>query len=166
MQGATDCRSGRPDSNRISIHAPHARCDNEFARECSKPLIISIHAPHARCDRQAHRWQYIKSISIHAPHARCDVSGAMAIVLYDISIHAPHARCDRNAPNFALLTVHFNPRTSCEVRLPPTAARHSPSVFQSTHLMRGATAFRRTWKLHWYTFQSTHLMRGATYSAL
>ena len=105
--------------------------------------FISIHAPHAGCDEAAERfrtaWEQFQSthpmrgatipydshhvlrgISIHAPHAGCDHIVDMDGREYcEISIHAPHAGCD---------PVSFEGVTG------------SPSKrFQSTHPMRGAT---------------------------
>ena len=150
-------------NNLISIHAPHARCDMDvyikilwlikfqsthlmrgatikaWRRELI--VIISIHAPHARCDWLSFALQnpayfnprtscevrlggreYINVydyISIHAPHARCDHRKRGARMDTRISIHAPHARCDKERLLYDL----------------------AKSIFQSTHLMRGATLY-------------------------
>ena len=102
---------------------------------------ISIHAPHARSDLPpacaANPHQHI---SIHAPHARSDLRGEDEdIVTSEISIHAPHARSDM-------------------MRRPVMAAFY---IFQSTLLMRGATAQMAVSTIS-SIFQSTLLMRGAT----
>ncbi len=162
MRGATPrqfaCRCGRG----ISIHAPHARSDDEVdsgVDECVgfqstllmrgatskkiscilKIIQISIHAPHARSDAGPHNAAPVMEISIHAPHARSDILVPVFLVDILISIHAPHARSDLMSWHRSLLTV----------------------AFQSTLLMRGATwgldAYLKTCK-----FQSTLLMRGAT----
>ena len=60
---------------------------------------------------------------------------------------------------------NFNPRTSCEVRLGQDPKQLQILVFQSTHLVWGATlnahaAFRGV------QFQSTHLVWGATQTRL
>ena len=60
----------------------------------------------------------MNNISIHAPHARSDEVERLAEAPYAISIHAPHARSDR------LLSMSM----------------HAVTEFQSTLLMRGATA--------------------------
>ena len=57
----------------ISIHAPRAGCDSQYAWDVIMPLSISIHAPRAGCD--PHLQQFVKrfcKISIHAPRAGCD----------------------------------------------------------------------------------------------
>ena len=80
-----------------------------------------------------------------------------------ISIHAPHARSDLNS--FSLPQSHwqnFNPRSSCEERRHLAAIRLELIVFQSTLLMRGATATLLVAALALAKFQSTLLMRGAT----
>ena len=66
-------------------------------------------------------WFYSPYISIHAPRVRCDTA-------WTVSLHA---------------LQYFNPRTSCEVR-PMTATRIIPPIiFQSTHLVWGATLYRQ-----------------------
>ena len=56
-----------------------------------------------------------------------------------VSIHAPHARGDFASPRPCRRTPRFNPRPSCEGRLPPANSIDKSHVFQSTPLMRGAT---------------------------
>ena len=58
-----------------------------------------------------------------------------------ISIHAPHARSDTIQRQPGSLSGDFNPRPSCEERLPPFEFFTTFFVFQSTPLMRGATIF-------------------------
>ena len=104
----------------------------------------------------------VSDISIHAPLTRCDVRKWYARIRCIISIHAPLTRCD-------------NPFTTENI--------HN-GVFQSTHLLRGAThrhdpgccrSFdfnpRTSYEVRQsrpripfliYLFQSTHLLRGAT----
>ena len=78
-----------------------------------------------------------------------------------ISIHAPHARSDsgRSAPSSN--SPDFNPRSSCEERRYRFDAFFDTAQFQSTLLMRGATATIYLYA-HNATFQSTLLMRGVT----
>ncbi len=80
------------------------------------------------------------SISIHAPHARSDSDHPAHDPCRNISIHAPHARSDS------------------QQSLPAAPSR----IFQSTLLMRGATATAFAKKQALVKFQSTLLMRGAT----
>ena len=79
--------------------------------------FISIHAPHARSDLTSATGKLDEHISIHAPHARSDVLDVCLRRDKAISIHAPHARSDVKA------TKAF-----------------TDWLFQSTLLMRGATA--------------------------
>ena len=59
--------------------------------------------------------------------------------------------------------TNFNPRSSCEERLIRYDTVPIHAQFQSTLLMRGATANSLTSGLNDLTFQSTLLMRGATW---
>ena len=169
-------------TEQISIHAPHARSDiNDL--DGTRVENISIHAPHARSDIMRKNGHPCIAISIHAPHARsdgrlcechlyridfnprssCEERRLMRHLsaLQHISIHAPHARSDHSSRKRRHSARNFNPRSSCEERL----LRHSLSAlnakFQSTLLMRGATAFGKA-ALEASAFQSTLLMRGAT----
>ena len=56
-----------------------------------------------------------------------------------ISIHAPLARCDLEGAALEDVYINFNPRTSCEVRRRMARVPASRGLFQSTHLLRGAT---------------------------
>ncbi len=146
----------------ISIHAPHARSDERVRRGIHIAHIISIHAPHARSDHPPESQEGFVLISIHAPHARSDAHniGINKDTLY-ISIHAPHARSDTRQFPDRHICRYFNPRSSCEERpvVPCTSKRYG--LFQSTLLMRGATACVST-AIAAGLFQSTLLMRGAT----
>ena len=101
-----------------------------------------------------------------------------------ISIHAPRVRCDEYPIRELCLFFDFNPRTSCEVRRIITLGAGETAVFQSTHLVWGATdkvtRLVRIWKyfnprtscevrldtltvtVYADKFQSTHLVWGAT----
>ena len=57
-----------------------------------------------------------------------------------VSIHAPHARGDTSARAPATTSASFNPRPSCEGRPRPRRLADMAGRFQSTPLMRGATA--------------------------
>ncbi len=60
-----------------------------------------------------------------------------------ISIHAPLTRCDISRNIGSLISTNFNPRTSYEVRLEDAMIAAGIMEFQSTHLLRGATALVR-----------------------
>ena len=101
-----------------------------------------------------------------------------------ISIHAPHARSDWKHSNKPNTKGNFNPRSSCEERPAVLIYAADQKRFQSTLLMRGATARilqqlsaahdfnprssceeRQLTKMQLgsgQVFQSTLLMRGAT----
>ena len=103
-------------------------------------LFISIHAPHAGCDDGEHPADDRQGISIHAPHAGCDADFVCGEPPTIISIHAPHAGCDMRYLCRLELTglfqsthpmrgatarakaprssggIDFNPRTPCGVR--------------------------------------------------
>ena len=125
----------------ISIHAPHARSDDDNPKVCDRHPI-SIHAPHARSDFIVDDCgKALNDISIHAPHARSDRSADRRVpTLAHISIHAPHARSDGRPVLYLSLML----------------------IFQSTLLMRGATSYSRRMLSILVRFQSTLLMRGAT----
>ena len=79
-----------------------------------------------------------------------------AIAMTAISTHAPLARCDTGWGAHQAEGIHFNSRTSCEVRRPNTLTTIRRRRFQLTHLLRGATA------IYCSTFisQTHHLVRG------
>ena len=141
MRGATGPAALLQDSHQISIHAPHARSD--LAGSSADAVSdISIHAPHARSDVNMFLRSSVDAISIHAPHARSDNTLVdMLDSIGYISIHAPHARSDHRVIKCqlknSLISIHapharsdiqwsvsrlsicyFNPRSSCEERLP------------------------------------------------
>ena len=100
-------------------------------------------------------------ISIHAPHTRSDVIVRDCFsTCRDISIHAPHTRSDIYRSQNPRHIPYFNPRSSYEERR-NESARLSQFIFQSTLLIRGATAAQPT-SLAILSFQSTLLIRGAT----
>ena len=71
-------------------------------------------------------------ISTHAPLARCDVDTSLEDHIYDISTHAPLARCDLRFLDCSFAGIHFNSRTSCEVRRSRDCpAGQSPANFNS-----------------------------------
>ena len=104
-------------SSSVSIHAPLAGCDLR-ARTLSAPLCVSIHAPLAGCDADERNLFRIVLVSIHAPLAGCDEC---------------HLHCRG-------VVKCFNPRTPRGVRPLKSISTPLPTVFQSTHPSRGATA--------------------------
>ena len=146
--------------DKISIHAPHARSDVE--PESTRDYIKFQSTLLMRGATSAlHRLHTLEHISIHAPHARSDSTSEFVTSLHAISIHAPHARSDLKNPTLAVRRSNFNPRSSCEERHYSDAQHAAFYQFQSTLLMRGATAEKYGVSIN-TVFQSTLLMRGAT----
>ena len=161
MRGATTCRRLPRRPSAISIHAPHARSD------VVDPAIL------------LYLIQFQSTLLMRGATFARDVISANSV----ISIHAPHARSDTSTPTISRASSHFNPRSSCEERLPRAAdssvtidfnprssCEERPDVllftnhrdiFQSTLLMRGATGHTAILSSV-NKFQSTLLMRGAT----
>ena len=187
MRGATSKVKAITNSSNISIHAPHARSDDDPSGILLESVIISIHAPHARSDAiSPPAWKmnrifqstllmrgatrYVQrvlpplAISIHAPHARSDRGAYRESNIRNISIHAPHARSDiANTPCFieSVISIHApHARSDASAGILNTSGR----TFQSTLLMRGATSGSIK-RVVLYEFQSTLLMRGATAQA-
>ena len=101
---------------------------------------ISIHAPHARSDTH---WNIIGNfliISIHAPHARSDSRIPVIISAGDKFQSTLLMRGATYNESYCLPKhYYFNPRSSCEERLPSSSQSGLMILFQSTLLMRGAT---------------------------
>ena len=132
-----------------------------------------------------HPRSYAEPISIHAPHARSDVRRGASSPTLIISIHAPHARSDIQKEGLdAALQEDFNPRSSCEERLPHGAriVLHLAISIHAPHARSDSTACGSTGTIPHFNprssceerhattafvmssllFQSTLLMRGAT----
>ena len=126
--------------NGISIHAPHARSDMAYV---ALTLSAAYFNPRSSCEeRLAHllAGEGRPPISIHAPHARSDVGKIYWRHQKEISIHAPHARSDATTFCMDAVVSNFNPRSSCEERPDVLLFTNHRDIFQSTLLMRGATA--------------------------
>ncbi len=130
-------------TGKISIHAPHTRCDvytthhpawdakfqsthlirgaTEMIDRIGLEGMISIHAPHTRCDGIYTLFSKPNGdISIHAPHTRCDPVSMRNIPACRISIHAPHTRCDaweELPPEKGGISIHA-PHTRCDTTGP------------------------------------------------
>ena len=162
LRGATGNVKEERIQRDISIHAPLARCDQQF-QHVVRYGRISIHAPLARCDLQEQLTKSeqelfqsthllrgatpphkiipsVFSISIHAPLARCDSGTGDDWLGQCISIHAPLARCDQlpeGHSDACNISIHA-PLARCD--RDPDDVRRIIVEFQSTHLLRGATA--------------------------
>ena len=71
------------------------------------------------------------------------VNGLCITYSPEVSIHALLAECDGNTLCMSREDLRFNPRTPCGVRLDSTHVVLIPEVFQSTHSLRSATAWRQ-----------------------
>ena len=78
-------------------------------------------------------------VSTHAPLARCDSLAISMNESSSVSTHAPLARCDGMEGDDVKALQGFNSRTSCEVRRNRRRLWRGRSMFQLTHLLRGAT---------------------------
>ena len=110
---------------------PRSSCEERRSRlVASRPQRrISIHAPHARSDTLSEAKAIFDAISIHAPHARSDTQvQSHAGVCIDFN---PRSSCEERLPRRARSAIsdcHFNPRSSCEER------RHMTPIFTMTHI--------------------------------
>ena len=105
----------------------------------SEPQPISIHAPHARCDNYIYS-RFPKSIDFN-PRTPCEVRQYLLQAKADALNFNPRTPCEVRR-NFDVLNVNvhnFNPRTPCEVRQKELGNFSIDHKFQSTHPMRGAT---------------------------
>ena len=104
----------------ISIHAPHARCDDNLRNSICQRRHLNPRTPCEvrRCERcfKSHGFYF-------NPRTPCEVRPYLQKI--------PAANSN------------FNPRTPCEVRQPTETRIYSTDKFQSTHPMRGATKFCR-----------------------
>ena len=166
MRGATRIPAGCAGGLDISIHAPHAGCDetkddlSAFAsvfqsthpmrgatiRYGSLPFPPAFQSTHPMRGATVYKVNttVASGISIHAPHAGCDkLTHAVADFRDDFNPRTPYGVRLRHQSRWYRLR-HFNPRTPCGVR--PTAVVVSMiiPIFQSTHPMRGATRHRKT----------------------
>ena len=142
--GVRHCINGAPSCVRtISIHAPRAGCDDMHEEYREREENFNPRTPcGVRRRETSHQFQR-RFISIHAPRAGCDQRrGQRAQIRRNISIHAPRAGCDQTAAAWIRLTINFNPRTPCGVRLLRIVCFMPNSRFQSTHPVQGATTSR------------------------
>ena len=105
------------------------------------PSQISIHAPHAGCDEGGVRVTFSILISIHAPHAGCDVKDVQEPTQYkDFNPRTPCGVRPREDIR-ELKRLEFQSTHPMRGATPTAETRSRRSVFQSTHPMRGATSF-------------------------
>ena len=187
MRGATTVTACYYDIFGISIHAPHARSDPSIACRVSRRTfyfnprssceerpglrvtalsVMTDFNPRSSCEERQHT---MRQLLINArdfnPRSSCEERPGLELDkrhLHAISIHAPHARSDKAELFWNGRKADFNPRSSCEERLYRLSMSWTNALFQSTLLMRGATAVPVAPR-HDRLFQSTLLMRGATW---
>ena len=109
--------------------------------KCSRSIGLSFQSTHLvwGATQEISQKMKVVTISIHAPRVRCDKKHVDTAAKRWISIHAPRVRCDRIDLFIIHLLIYFNPRTSCEVRPYRTEVSYKTDIFQSTHLVWGAT---------------------------
>ena len=117
LRDATLLHSILPNGFIISIHAPLAWCDKTMSVHKDKDRDFN---PRTTCVMRLFWSRQNKLsilISIHAPLAWCDVESRIGHLSVIISIHAPLAWCDVRLRNTFDQHAHFNPRTTCVMRL-------------------------------------------------
>ena len=117
MRGATCRLSARDTLSQISIHAPHARCD-QIGRFFS--IAFWYFNPRTPCEVRRQLNHYGCRLQLF--QSTHPMRGATLSAIY-----------------LQIAPQHFNPRTPCEVRLTSSDLPKLPPPFQSTHPMRGAT---------------------------
>ena len=150
--------------SKISIHAPHAGCDERPVNvEVRFFEFQSTHPMRGATMPAIRTWS---SCTYFNPRTPCGVRHYHLLIFgcdFTISIHAPHAGCDMKetrevVPVTLFQSTHpmrgatrpeypggpdardFNPRTPCGVRPVWRLRRATLKGFQSTHPMRGATS--------------------------
>ena len=92
---------------------------------------------------------------------RCDKNVIKGVFKNYISIHAPRMRCDQFVVTIGNASIHFNPRTSHEVR--PILLSFNSVAIISIHAPRMRCDSRSDVEIYVNdAFQSTHLAWGAT----
>ena len=147
--------------------------------------VISIHAPHAGCDDVLEDWS-ADGWAFQSTHPMRGATARPFLQLRGRSYFNPRTPCGVRRTTVVVFFAYwnFNPRTPCGVRLIDSVERRYSPSFQSTHPMRGATKRAGICgPLHHISihaphagcdtgtmianithevFQSTHPMRGAT----
>ena len=123
LRGATQPILPGAEANKISTHAPLARCDVSTAgRESPIPYFNSRTSCEVRPESDSE--PSCTGISTHAPLARCD------FLYFSAPVTRTHfnsrTSCEVRPYRFyrRKLRFHFNSRTSCEVRRRTAAGRH------------------------------------------
>ena len=161
--------SAGPDRRRCNDFNPRSSCEErQFELTMALPtLLISIHAPHARSDSVT-RFDFATTARFQSTLLMRGATIHRSSGSRTVSYFNPRSSCEeRPLPDDRHADYsYFNPRSSCEER---HLYHLRPAVrigFQSTLLMRGATASITTELYCRSKFQSTLLMRGATYTTV
>ena len=130
-------------------------------------IWISTHAPLARCDiiDNRHTSNDFKFQLTHLLRGATRMGDYLRTHMGNFN---SRTSCEVRLPRhgYCNFVLNFNSRTSCEVRRVCVPVQPVLSLFQLTHLLRGAT------RLLCYTrhiksrFQLTHLLRGATTTSM
>ena len=183
MRGATSPARDITKKESVSIHAPHARGDNNLPNWPWSlrlfqftPLMRGATADGLKAMKlcrfqftplmRGATWSFrplktLETVSIHAPHARGDWDNYFIYNLENVSIHAPHARGDQPRKGHNQDRISFNSRPSCEGRHKNETALLRGRGFNSRpscERRQAITLLSSGEK----SFQFTPLMRGAT----
>ena len=139
--GATWISISRDTFFNISIHAPRVRCDI-WPIKCIN--VLTYFNPRTSCEvRHLLYFLYLQLEAYFNPRTSCEVrliQPGIGEIFLQISIHAPRVRCDFCILFSIKFINNFNPRTSCEVRHYKMNSDYPSQIFQSTHLVWGATS--------------------------
>ena len=163
LRGATHT-ANRPSRHRFDFNS-RTSCEVRHNRVKNSGQLVKFQLTHLlRGATIAHFLTPLQlTISTHAPLARCDVTGTTGCTVYRFQL--THLLRGATHPSYLRLPPrYFNSRTSCEVRLPTDQGFAGSADFNS----RTSCEVRRNRPRLWRgqsIFQLTHLLRGATKSA-
>ena len=125
----------------ISIHAPRVRCDSGSN---TSHAIEKNFNPRTSCEVRLRYWLIMFIIRLNFnPRTSCEVRHHLLRQrLRDHHHFNPRTSCEVRPKGWIpIIWRHgnFNPRTSCEVRLKTSFLVSGFQIFQSTHLVWGAT---------------------------
>ena len=117
MRGATGSIFIQNRYPSISIHAPHARSDDDRSHAPVLAIVFqsTLLMRGATFTKQSGGVSW--NISIHAPHARSDLERVAD--RYKVHNFNPRSSCEerRQGNTYKCCLQYFNPRSSCEERL-------------------------------------------------
>ena len=166
----SSCEERRLSSANWSFSAvnfnPRSSCEERLYTDTSVQCNQNFN-PRSSCEERRGTQQsgrLYQRISIHAPHARSDSRRGGRHRGHDISIHAPHARSDLEGRKGERVYDNFNPRSSCEERpaCSKSIRRDRNISIHAPHARSDVAGIQSSYRV---SFQSTLLMRGATATA-